>query len=83
MSDIEGCRIYHAAYPLDNPPCEGCPIDYGEFQEITAEVTALGEFSCRAPGKKRKGIHFFKVRLIGQKGEVGPFSDRAKLVVDG
>ena len=83
MSDIEGCRIYHACYALDNPPCEGCPIDYRKFKEITAEVTTEGEFSCRAPGKKGKGIHFFKIRLIGQKGEIGPFSDRAKLVIDG
>jgi predicted small lipoprotein YifL len=83
MSDIKGCRIYHACYALDNPPCEGCPIDYGKFKEITAEVTTEGKFSCRAPGKKGKGIHFFKIRLIGQKGEIGPFSDRAKLEIDG
>jgi len=82
FSNITGCRIYHACYDLDNPPCEGCPIDYGPFKEIKGEIVAQGNFSCRVPIKKTKGIHFFKVCLMGPRGETGPFSDRAKLVIE-
>jgi len=81
-STITGCRVFHARYALDNPPCEGCPIDYKTFKEIKGQVINEGGFSCRVPGRQKKGIHFFKVRLIGRKGEIGPFSDRAKLMVD-
>lgn len=81
FSDITGCRIYHACYPLDDPPCEGCPIQYGAFKEIRGGVITENAFSCEFPVKKKKGIHFFKVRLVGPKGEIGPASQRAKLVI--
>lgn len=82
VSNVTGCRVYHACYPLDNPPCEDCPIDFGEFQEIKGELITQGEFSCQVPVKIKKGVHFFRVRLIGQKGEIGPFSERARLIIE-
>lgn len=81
-SNIIGCRIYLGYYTLDNPPCESCPIDYGEFIEVKGDVIAQGVFSCQVPVKKKKGIHFFSVRLIGQGGEIGPFSDNAKIIIE-
>jgi len=81
-SDIIGCRIYHTWYALDNPPCEGCPIEFPDHRDITGEVITDAGFSCEVPVKKRKGIHFFELRLLGPKGTTGPLSDRAKLIVD-
>ena len=81
-SDIIGCRIYHTWYALDNPPCEGCPIEFPDHHDITGEVITGTEFSCQTPVKERKVIHFFEVRLLGRKGAIGPLSDRAKLIVD-
>ncbi len=83
VSNVTGCRIYHACYPLDEPPCEGCPIEYGVLKEIKGEIITQGKFSCQVPLKEKAGIHFFKVRLIGRMGETGPYSDRAKLVIYG
>jgi predicted small lipoprotein YifL len=82
VSNITGCRVYHACYALDNPPCEGCPIDYGEFKEIKGDIITQGQLSCRVPLEKEKGIHFFKVCLIGQEGEIGPMSDSTKLIIE-
>jgi predicted small lipoprotein YifL len=76
---VTGCRVYHAWYSLKNPPCEGCPIDYPGFQEIRGEILAGEEFMCEVFVEKKEGIHFFEVRLIGPKGEVGPPSNRVKL----
>ena len=81
-SNIKGCRIFYAFYSVDSPPCEGCPIDYTVLKEIEGTVINEGQFLCNVSGEKKKGIYFFKVRLIGQEGETGPYSDRAKLVVD-
>ncbi len=81
-SSIKGCRIFYAFYPADNPPCEDCPIDYTVFKEIEDTLINESQFLCNVSGEKKKGIYFFKVRLIGQEGEIGPDSDRAKLVIE-
>lgn len=80
--NIKGCRVFYASYPLDNPPCEDCPIEYRLLEEIEGQVISEGQFLCEISVDKKDGIHFFTVRLIGQKGEVGPYSDRAKFVID-
>ncbi len=81
-TDITGCRVYHAWYPLHNPPCEGCPIDYGTFNEIRGEFITREGFSCKIKGTEKRGLHFFKVCLIDRKGESGPYSDEAKLIIE-
>ena len=78
---VTGCRVYNAWYSLKNPPCEGCPIDYPGFQEIRGEILAGEDFMCEVFVKKKEGIHFFEVRLIGPKGVAGPPSNRVKLTV--
>jgi len=80
--DVIGCRVYHARYPVDDPPCEGCPITYDGFKVIKGEVTKEKEFYCPLPEMETKGIHFFEVRLIGKNGAIGTASNRAKLRVD-
>ena len=80
-SGVAGCRIIYACYPADNAPCEDCPIDYNGLKEIQAHVINQGRFACELPEEKAKGIYFFKVCLIGQGGETGPYSERAIVVV--
>ncbi|SPD73869.1 conserved hypothetical protein [uncultured Desulfobacterium sp.] len=79
--DISGCRISYAFYTQDDPPCEGCPLDFAVHSEIEGVVVTDKEFSCDVPMKKRKGIHFFKVSLVGENGEKGPLSDQAKVTI--
>ena len=78
---IKGCRIYHARYPLEKPPCEGCPIDYMGYRETNDVVLRGEEFSCELAMSKERGIHFFEVRLTGKSGAVGPPSNRTELII--
>ena len=81
-SDVTGCRVYHVWYPMDNPPCEGCPIDMADFKEIKGMEISDDRFTCEIPGVKKKGIWFFEVRLIGSHGAIGPPSERVKVMID-
>ncbi len=81
-SDIIGCRVYHCWYTFNKPPCEGCPIDYSGYKEIKRKVLAGKNFSCHVSIDRKKGIHFFEVRLLGRKGAVGPPSNRVKLTIE-
>lgn len=80
--DALGCTVYHAQYDLENPPCEGCPMEYGILKEIKADVIKGGKFHCQFRRIKTKGIHFFKVRLLGPKGTLGPFSNEVRILID-
>ncbi|MCP4664942.1 MAG: hypothetical protein GY849_01145 [Deltaproteobacteria bacterium] len=82
ISQITGCRVYHARYSAGNPPCETCPLTYKAYTEIKGEVIKEGRFLCRLRKEKNKGLHFFEVRLIGKRGEPGPSSNRVKLTID-
>ena len=81
-SDVTGCRVYHAWYPMDNPPCEGCPIEMTGFKEIKEKVVSGDRFNCEVLDVEKKGIHFFEVRLMGRGGAVGPPSDKVKLQIE-
>ena len=81
-SDVTGCRIYRVWYPVDNPPCEGCPIDMADFRDIKEMEISGDRFTCVIPGVKKKGIWFFEVRLIGSHGAIGPSSERVKVTID-
>jgi len=82
IPEIMGCRVYYAWYASENPPCEGCPIQYKVFREIKAKVHSKGGFYCEVEGVKGKGIHFFKVSMVDANGRVGLPSQGAKLVLD-
>jgi hypothetical protein len=82
MSGVIGCRVYHAWYAPGDSPCKGCPIEYRVWKEIRGEVITGEGFYCRVPWIKEKGIHFFNVILIGQKGMISPPSNKAELVVN-
>ena len=76
-----GCTIYHAWYPLDRPPCDGCPIEMTVFKGIAETTISKDRFSCVIPEAKKKGIWFFEVRLTDSRGAVGPPSERVKVVI--
>ncbi len=79
---ITGCRVYYVWYPLDQPPCEGCPIDMASFRDITDQTIKNDQFECRLPAFKQKGICFVMVRIMEKEGLLGPESNRIKLISD-
>ena len=82
ISRVTGCKVYHALYPMDNPPCEGCPIEMSDFKKINEKIISGDRFSCEIPGVEKMGIHFFEVRLMGKDGALGPPSDKVKLRIE-
>jgi hypothetical protein len=80
--NVKGCRVYFAEYPSDNPPCDGCPIEYQDYGSFGPEVVRENKLFCRISGMGRNHIYFFKVHLVGPKGVLGPSSDSVKVVVN-
>jgi len=80
-SQVKGCRVYHAWYALEKPPCDGCPVNYSGYREINDEVLRGEDFFCELTVNTKKGIHFFEVRLVGKSEAVGPPSNRIKLII--
>ena len=79
---ITGCRVYYVWYPLDAPPCEGCPIEMKNFRDITSRIINDHQFECPLPAFKQKGVCFIMVRIMAKEGRLGPVSDRIKLISD-
>lgn len=80
-AEIIGCRVYHSWYKLSEPPCEGCPIEFPGYKQIKKDVVEGENFSCHLGIEEKKGIHLFEVRLLGEKGAVGPPSNRVKMII--
>jgi hypothetical protein len=80
--EVEGARVYHAQYPLEDSPCEGCPIEYQGHQVFGAGVVTEEGFLCRIPVKGQGQAYFFRVNLIGPGKAVGPPSETVKVVVE-
>jgi len=81
-STITGARVHYAVYPLDEAPCDGCPIEYQGFHTFGSEAVREGRFFCKIPGAVRDNVYFFEVQLAGAKGGLGPPSNQAKVVVE-
>ena len=79
---ITGCRVYYVWYSLDQPPCEGCPIEMANFRKITDQTIKKDQFECRLPAFRQKGICFVMVRIMEKEGLPGPESNRIKLISD-
>ena len=76
---ISGCVVYHAQYPTDAPPCETCPVRWERLKPIQEAVVFQERFQCKVLGINTPGIHFIRVRLLGQGGTEGPPSKRLRL----
>jgi hypothetical protein len=80
--DSVGCLVHHTWYPIEAPPCDGCPIDYARSFEIKEGVLAGERFSAELPLKKKRGILYIEVRLVSREGTVGPPSNHIRLNVE-
>jgi predicted small lipoprotein YifL len=80
-STLTGARVNYAIYPVDEAPCDGCPIDYKGFHTFGPEAVQQGQFFCRIPEVVKGNIYYFEVELAGPKGGLGPASDQVKVVV--
>jgi hypothetical protein len=78
--EVTGCRVYHARYGRDTPPCDDCPINYTGYRELERKVLSRDRFQCSLSMEPSRGIHYFQVRLTGPKGALGPASDRARVI---
>jgi len=81
-STVTGSRIQYAVYPVAEPPCDGCPIEYQGFYTYGSEVVREGRFFCKIPGALKGNLYYFEVQLLGEKGVLGPPSNRIKVVVE-
>jgi len=79
---VTGARVHYAVYPVTDPPCDGCPIEFQGFHTYGTEVIREDRFLCKIPGALRGNIYYFEVQLAGEKGVLGPSSNRAKVVVE-
>ena len=79
--EITGCKVYYAWYSTEDAPCEGCPINFEELRNIRGDVVKGSRFECLIPDIMKKGVHFFRVHLIGSNGEIGPGSNSVKMSV--
>jgi hypothetical protein len=82
VSTVMGCRIYYTRYPLENAPCEDCPVQYSDHRDVMEKVIDAEKFYCRFPEIAKEGIYFFEVRLIDRNGIIGPASNRVRLIID-
>ena len=81
-SEVTGARVHYAIYPVTEPPCDGCPIEFQGFHTYGTEAVQEGRFFCKIPGAVKGNIYYFEVQLAGEKGVLGPKSNRAKVVVE-
>lgn len=78
-SSATGIRVYLAQFPLENPPCAECPIEYQDFNDLGPEVIKGEGFSYRLKDRPLGQIYFFRVNVIGPKGTLGPPSNQVQI----
>jgi hypothetical protein len=81
QSQVSGCRVYYAQYPLGKPPCPGCPIEFHDYQKFGPEIINDEGFLCKMPDIQTGQIYFLKVLLSGPDGSMGPVSERISIEV--
>lgn len=78
---IVGVRVSKAQFALDNPPCENCPIPFGDDQDFGLEVIEGQKFSTAIPIQDWGKLYYFRVRILGPNATPGPPSWEARVVV--
>jgi hypothetical protein len=79
---VQGARVDYAQYPVDEPPCDGCPIEFRGSYDFGPEVITETGFDCEVPVDLRGQLYFFRVYLIGPDDGLGPVSNTVRVVVD-
>jgi predicted small lipoprotein YifL len=82
IRELDGARVLYARYPIEDPPCEDCPIEYRAYQDLGPEALTADRFQGELPVQLDPQIYFLKVLLIGKGGALGPASDRVKIVME-
>jgi len=55
-SSATGARVLYAVYSANDPPCDGCPIEFEGFHPFGTEVIGKGGFFCKIPGALKGNI---------------------------
>lgn len=79
VKPLTGLRVYVAQYPLKDPPCAGCPIEYKDHYGLGPEVIKGDAFSYRLKDRPKGRIYFFRMNIIGPEGTLGPPSNQVQL----
>jgi hypothetical protein len=74
-----GLRVFVAQYPLKDPPCAGCPIEYKKHDDLGSEAIKGEGFSYRLKNRPKDRIYFFRVNVIGPEGTLGPPSNQIQI----
>ena len=74
-----GVRVYFAQFPLENPPCADCPIEFQDFYNLGPEVIKEEGFSYRLKERPTGQTYFFRVHIIGPNGTLGPPSNQVQV----
>lgn len=82
IRELEGARVLYARYPIEDPPCEDCPIEYRAYQDLGVEALTAEGFQGELPIEPEPQIYFLKILLIGNGGALGPASNRVKVVTE-
>ena len=78
-SPATGVRVYFAQFPLENPPCAGCPIEYRDHYNLGPEVIKKEGFLYRMKERPIGQTYFFRVNIIGQYDTQGPPSNQVQI----
>jgi hypothetical protein len=76
---VQGARVDYARYPLDEPPCEGCPIEYRGSHRFGSEAVRGNRFNCEVPVDVKEDLYYFKVHLLGPDNTAGPPSNTVRM----
>ncbi len=74
-----GLRVYFAQYPLKDPPCADCPIEYKDHYDLGSEVIKGERFLYRLKDRPKGQIYFFRMNIIGPEGNLGPPSNQFQI----
>lgn len=72
IESVSGCLVDSAWYAPEEKPCQGCPLDYRRVETVEDVVAGPDGFSCSVAWNGEKGIHYFRIRLMGPGGKSGP-----------
>ena len=79
VKTFTGARVYIAQFPLNNPPCDECPIEYHDRYDLGSEVFSGEKFLYRVPQRAKGKIYYFRVNIIGPEGVPGLPSNQVRV----
>jgi hypothetical protein len=76
--EIKAIRLYHASFPREMSPCEGCPMEYRDVRDFKPQQEGA-RIRVKVTGLRADNVHFFQARVIGADGSLGHLSARIRL----